>query len=558
MNSTESFTDYITFTDIETLITSVLPNEKAQILAQKLKDKFIINFDRLYQFDKENVLYTRTDKDVEKYIYHITTLLMEHSFKALHSYERENLKLKYKNAVDKVFANSFIKSFFPQLTIYLTNDNINFHDPQINEIHFVNGYFDFLENKFKKRIPNKHFISITVCRDYKEPSQKSITTVKHILKKIYPKDDDLHYLLMTLGVAITGQSTINQTILFLLGLGSTGKSTIMKLLKACYGDYIYELPSDFFVKGNTKLDKIINTYKQLPFIRVSWLNEPIDTKMNDSLMKMFCEGLLQATALYKDGCENFNHYSKLIITANTMPNFKLDTGTARRVDSYTHKSLFTNDPTLVNEEKHTYLTDPNLITEFIEDEDKLNALFKILADYAYGWITKKQIYQQTKNFKDTKNEVISSNDKIGDFIDRSLILTNDTTHRIGKEQMYEKYKHYYPKDLISQIQLINALKDKQIAYSCDMRCEKVKGCFYGVKFNDDTKCFIQVEEPKYTDEYVESLLMKIKELEKQLEDYKRGITAEIEEEEDETRENEDDEEDELIYEDSEDLMEALL
>jgi hypothetical protein len=43
-----------------------------------------------------------------------------------------------------------------------------------------------------------------------------------------------------------------------------------------------------------------------------------------------------------------------------------------------------------------------------------------------------------------------------------------------------------------------------------------------------------------------------------MEDYKRGITAEIEEEEDETREKEDDEEDELIYEDSEDLMEALL
>jgi hypothetical protein len=42
----------------------------------------------IYKCGKINsLLYTRTDKDVEKYIYHITTLLMEHSFKALHSYE---------------------------------------------------------------------------------------------------------------------------------------------------------------------------------------------------------------------------------------------------------------------------------------------------------------------------------------------------------------------------------------------------------------------------------------------------------------------------------------
>ena len=388
MTSTEIFTDYISFAGIETLITSVLPNEKALIIANKLRDKFIINLDRLYQFDKVNILYTRTDKDVEKYIYHIATLLMEYSFKALHPYERENLKLKYKNGVDKIFGNGFIKSFFPQLTIYLTNDNINFQDPQLNEIHFINGYFDFLDNKFKQRVFNKHFVSHTIGREYKEPNEKCIVAVKQILQKIYPLSEDLNYLLMTLGVAITGLSTIDQTILFLLGLGSTGKSTIMKLMKACYGDYIYELPSEFFVKGNNKLDKIINTYKQFPFIRVSWLNEPIDTKMNDTLMKMFCEGLLQATSLYKDGCSNFSHHSKLITTANTMPNFKLDTGTGRRVDSYTHKSIFTKDTKLVNKEKHIYLNDPNLITNFENNEDMLNAFFKILADYTHGWITK--------------------------------------------------------------------------------------------------------------------------------------------------------------------------
>ena len=94
-----------------------------------------------------------------------------------------------------------------------------------------------------------------------------------------------------------------------------------------------------------------------------------------------------------------------------------------------------------------------------------------------------------------------------------------------------------------------------------MRCDKVKGCFCGVKFNDENKCISAVEHPKYTEEYVNSLLLKIKELEEQVKTLE-SITCEDNDILEKGRlyiTLQDDkvmEEDKVIYEDAIDLMET--
>ena len=130
------FENTLNFDELEILITSVLPNERATTLACKLNHKIIINKEQLYIFNKTDKLYAKTKKDLEKSLYHISTLLVEVSYKKLSSIERELLATKYKNEYSKIYSNGFIKLFYPQLTIYLTNDEINFHDPQLMEIHF--------------------------------------------------------------------------------------------------------------------------------------------------------------------------------------------------------------------------------------------------------------------------------------------------------------------------------------------------------------------------------------------------------------------------------------
>lgn len=146
-------------------------------------------------------------------------------------------------------------------------------------------------------------------------------------------------------------------------MGSSGKSTILELTQLVIQCYFKELKYDTFALGNTKLDKILNTYDKEPYIRISWVNEMKDTKIDDSIFKEFCDGKCQTTKLFKDGQYNFPHSSLCVVTANTMPSIKIDSGTSRRLIGYTHKSIFVskNDKKFkINPQEHIYEKDIEL------------------------------------------------------------------------------------------------------------------------------------------------------------------------------------------------------
>jgi oxygen-independent coproporphyrinogen-3 oxidase len=55
-----------------------------------------------------------------------------------------------------------------------------------------------------------------------------------------------------------------------------------------------------------------------PQIRITWINEIKDVKIDETLFKKFCEGKLQTTKLYEEESHDIIHNSKAFITANTM------------------------------------------------------------------------------------------------------------------------------------------------------------------------------------------------------------------------------------------------
>jgi hypothetical protein len=96
-----------------------------------------------------------------------------------------------------------------------------------------------------------------------------------------------------------------------------------------------------------------------------------DIKIDDSAYKAFIDGKLQTSLLFVDGQESFEHGSIAVFTANSMPNVKIDTGTARRIRSLTHIATFTSNKNDVDESKHIYLKDINFMEQFEEEEMKL-------------------------------------------------------------------------------------------------------------------------------------------------------------------------------------------
>lgn len=473
--------DLLNFEEILTLIKTMFASDKFNILVKRLRKYLIINKGSLYIFNSENTIYNLVvDDDKDDYIKSVSRTLIEESFKNLQAEERTTIYKDHSKQVPFLLKITYINDILKDIKMRITRNNIDFSDPQINEIHFINGYFDLKDFTFKPRDINKHFMTYCIDRKYIPPKNESIKTVMNIAKQIYPNENDRNCVLSEIGAGITGKSSIDQTNLFLLGLGSSGKSTLMKLTKASISIYLKELKDDTFTIGNPKIDKILNSFMEDIWIRISWINEMEDKKMNDTLFKSFCEGNLQTTALYKDKCHNFKHYTKLILTANTFPNIKIDSGTDRRIIGYTHKSNFTEDLSKVDDKKNIYLGNKKLIDNMENNPELLNAWFYIIAKYANDWNNEIK-YPLTPNFIETKASVVGSNDITQDFIDQALIETTSDSDRIGKDEMHQLFLSIYPKSHITLQQLIGSLKQKNILYKGDCRHNLIKGCYLRVK-----------------------------------------------------------------------------
>jgi hypothetical protein len=463
--------------EFKTMIHSNFPNERADIIARHMKNKYFIKSGHLYCIT-ENLSY-EANRQYDGKLLNATSLLLQKSFKNLDDADEEDVR-SIKRFSD-IFNNSHIKTYLPQLIETITDEN-KILDKYYDEIHFINGLFNLATGKFSKRILGTHYITQFIQYEYAKPTPASIKAVTSILRKTYPLKEDFECICKYLGAALTGRSTIDQHALFLLGQGSSGKSNIMSVTELAIECYLKQLKGDTFSIGNTKLDKILNTYIISPFIRVTWINEPNDTKMDGPAFKRFCDGENETTTLFKDGCSSFTHRSCITATANTMPQIIIDTGTCRRINSYEHKSKFVSDKNEVDEANHIYLKDKDIL-QTIKEKNLHLAWFQILADYSNKWLKDKKI-DYTENFKETTEMVIMTNDIIKDFIDGSLIITNDATDRVGKNQMLDEFKIKYPTKCLTVTQLMNSLREKKILYSHKFRMNGIQGCYYGVKIRE--------------------------------------------------------------------------
>jgi len=374
------------------------------------------------------------------------------------------------------------------------------------------------DNTLTPRVQGQHYITHSINRDYAPSTQATKDKLMKVVSQIYPVAEDREVVLSHIGRALSGYVENDQANLFLLGKGSAGKSLIMKLTKKTIGVYCEELQSDLFEKGNKNLDKTLNEFDINKMIRIAWVNELSDKKMNESLFKTFCEGLVKTSKLYQDGSHTVEIHSKLICTSNSMPNILIDSGSSRRLIAYEHVSEFTDDASKVDHSKNIYKKDKSLLDKL--DSEMLNAWFDILVAYCVGWMDGKAP-KETESFNNAKAAITSSNDIFKDFIDAKIEQTKSTDDRIGKTEMHESFHEMYPAKHLSVQQIISALKDKSIEYSPKFRHQNIQGCFYCVKFlsdSDQEQRRVTVSHDKLREAYetIEKQKQEIETLKKQL------------------------------------------
>jgi hypothetical protein len=167
-----------------------------------------------------------------------------------------------------------------------------------------------------------------------------------------------------------------------------------------------------------------------------------------------------------------------------MPNIQVDGGTKRRIRACPHNSKFVDEECDVNIQKNIFLKDE----EFEQYTELKNAFFKILATRAHEWLKTKKI-KLPDSFTELTENIIGSNDHMNDFIEGSLIKTDNDNDRIGKFEMLKMYSTMYPNKHLTMLQLQSLLKDRNVKYDRKLRSNKIQGSFIGVKTKDPDDLF---------------------------------------------------------------------
>ena len=475
-------TDYLTSKEIQTLIYSDFTQDIGKIISEKLIKYCFITESNLYML-QENITY-KLIKDDKLTLLNKVSILIQESYKSLSDTETENIRLKYAKVYNKIFTNSYIEKYYPQIVMGLTRNDVKFNYTP-GQIHFENGFMDTLDGKltFKQRTYTQ-YVTKCINRNYTPSTEKQRRKVLKPLQQVYPDKRDLDLVLLFLGSALSWKATRSQTALFLLGLGSSGKSFVLELTKAVMGCYFHQMKNNTFVVGNKNVDKILNTYDKDCQILFSWINEPQDSKMDGASFKIWVDGNLQSVKLYQEGSHDFKHNSIAITTANTMPQIIVESGTTRRIIAGTHVSHFTDIKSKLDSSKHIYLKDEDII-EKLTEECLLDAWFDILVEYCGKWLNK-CTPEYSDNFKETKESIISTNDIFQDFVDSMLVFTDNEKDKIGKETMRTVFLKKYSDKHLNTIQVMQSMREHGLKYNTSMRGnDNVRGCYYGVKFKTD-------------------------------------------------------------------------
>jgi hypothetical protein len=272
------------------------------------------------------------------------------------------------------------------------------------KLFFLNGYYDFKEQKFIEGIFNKTFIKINKNYSSVRNTQAYNDLIKKVLYPVFSIDNIetdkkqyelLEYFLYRMSRIMAG--CIEDKIWILLqGLRNCGKGVISDLLKKSFEGYVKTTNSGNFVFKNSSTDsaKCLSWIIDYQFCRLGITQEislDDNQKIDGNMIKKFCSGgdYFEARKNNVDEIE-FRIQSSLMICCNDLPEIK-PSDTMEFCDEFQMKSKFIDDDFEESKKLDTfkyYKKDSNLKSSVLEDDDVIMEFINIILN-AYS--TKKEL-----------------------------------------------------------------------------------------------------------------------------------------------------------------------
>ena len=105
----------LNFNQIEELINNESPNNRADIICEKLKYYCFTNKGELYKFDSIKVIYKTIETTIDEELITVISKYISESIKNLSKEQKELLKLKYAKTSVKISENSTINKSLSQI-----------------------------------------------------------------------------------------------------------------------------------------------------------------------------------------------------------------------------------------------------------------------------------------------------------------------------------------------------------------------------------------------------------------------------------------------------------
>ena len=115
--------------------------------------------------------------------------------------------------------------------------------------------------------------------------------------------------------------------------------------------------------------------------------------------------------------------------------------------------------------------DKKLLDKINRNVKSQNAIVDIVLKYTKEWFSS-GLRNIPKSMADNKNDFVSCNDYVQDFIDKHIDFVEHCStkpSRIGKTELRDSYLQMFPEQKRSMQQIISMFKDKKWVYKSDMR-----------------------------------------------------------------------------------------
>lgn len=329
---------------------------------------------------------------------------------------------------------SFLKAF---VVVKNLDEKI---DTNTNLIAFNNGVLYDIESDTYRSIEKTDYISKTMSIPYIENlDNEKIEEMNNIINSIFEDSEISNYFLKVLGLSLF--TTKFEKLNILTGNGRNGKSLLMNFLGSILKDYSTTAESDFLTSKmrngiSCSLVKARNT-------RLLLLSEPSndnnqEMKLNNSLIKSITgNDEITARALYKN-TETFKPTFNVFLLCNEIPNLeKVEYAMIERLNIIKFKLTFTTKSKL-KQNPNNRLGDPDLKNRMSNDEKLKCAFMHILIETAVDNI--KKPYKVPKQLIEFRQEYLEEIDIVKQFLDESVIKTENDKDRIKQTDLYNIFK----------------------------------------------------------------------------------------------------------------------